>query len=239
MKLKLAESKKILIIVTNHEDYPNREDKTGLWLTELTHFYDEVKEAGFEVDIASPNGGKSPLDERSLGWMYIDKEAKKHLKNPEFTRLLDETLDVSKLNGDDYIAIYFAGGHGTMWDFKDNPDLKLISEQIYNNEGYVTSVCHGAAGLLNLQAPSGKPLIENKKITGFSNTEEWLAGLTYTVPFSLEDELKALNPIYKKALFPFVSYAVSDGRIVTGQNPNSGKAVAKELLRLMRIKESH
>ncbi|KYN23929.1 thiamine biosynthesis protein ThiJ [Vibrio cidicii] len=228
------QTKKVLIIVTNHEDYPSREDKTGLWLTELTHFYDLIIEAGLDADIASPLGGKTPLDERSLGWLYMDKSAKSHLSEPNFKALLANTLDARKLTADDYLAIYFAGGHGTMWDFRNNKDLKRLAEGIYNQGGYITSVCHGAAALLNLESSEGTPLIAGRHITGFSNTEEWLAGLTGEVPFSLEDELIALGANYDKRFIPFTSYAIADGRLITGQNPNSGKAVARELLRKLQ-----
>lgn len=217
--------------MTNHEDYPSREDKTGLWLTELTHFYDLIIEAGFGVDIASPVGGNTPLDDRSLGWLYMDKSAKRHLNDPDFTAMLTNTHDTRKLSADDYFAIYFAGGHGTMLDFRNNKELKRLAEGIYNQGGYITSICHGAAALLNLESPEGTPLIAGRHITGFSNKEEWLAGLTGEVPFSLEDELVALGANYDKTFLPFISYAIADGRLITGQNPNSGKAVARKLLR--------
>ncbi|WP_417552289.1 type 1 glutamine amidotransferase domain-containing protein [Marinomonas fungiae] len=230
MKVKGHQAKKVLIIVTNHEDYPNRKDKTGLWLTEFTHFYDLITKSGLDVDIASPLGGKTPLDERSLSWIYIDKSAKSHLNNPDFKEMLLNTLDVRQLSADGYFAIYFAGGHGTMWDFRNNKDLKRLAEGIYDQGGYIASVCHGGAALLNLESTDGTPLIAEKQITGFSNTEEWLAGLTEEVPFSLETELVALGANYNKRFLPFISYAVVDDRLITGQNPNSSKAVALELL---------
>lgn len=234
MKKELVGDKKILIIVTNHSDYPTRTDKTGLWVTELTHFYDVMIAAGFDIDIASPLGGKTPLDERSLGGLYLDQNAKKHLKDPAFMAKLNNTFAVASVKAEDYIAIYFTGGHGTMWDFKNNADLARTAETIYNQGGYISSVCHGAAALLNIKLPNGQPLIAGKKITGFSNNEEWLAGLKKEVPYFLEDELIAQGANYQKALFPFTSYALRDGRVVTGQNPYSGKAVAKELLAGMK-----
>lgn len=226
--------RKVLIVVTNHSQYPTRTDSTGLWLTELTHFYDIIKEAGYEIDLASPQGGKTPLDERSLGWMYMDKSAKEHLKNSSFTDKLNSTQAISSVNPDDYLAIYFAGGHGTMWDFKDNDSLKKVAEKIYNNNGYVTSVCHGAAALLNLRLPDGRALIAGKKVTGFSNTEESLAGLKNEVPFFLESELKKLGANYHKSLLPFIPYAITDGHLITGQNPNSAKEVANALLTALK-----
>lgn len=133
------QTKKVLIIVTNHEDYPSREDKTGLWLTELTHFYDLIIEAGLDADIASPLGGKTPLDERSLGWLYMDKSAKSHLSEPNFKALLADTLDARKLNADDYLAIYFAGGHGTI-QLNDNITYKRKFEYIYKQACLLRSI---------------------------------------------------------------------------------------------------
>jgi putative intracellular protease/amidase len=221
--------KRILIVVTNHADYPTRRDKTGLWVTELTHFYDVMHAAGFEMDIASPHGGKAPLDERSLGWLYLDKAAKAHLADAAFRTRLDNTLAIADVKPEAYVAIYFTGGHGTMWDFRGNPELERVAEAIYNHGGYVTSVCHGAAALLDLRLPDGKPLIAGRRITGFSNTEERFSGMRSQVPFFLQDELAKLGGEYHKAMLPFTSYAITDGRLVTGQNPYSGKAVATAL----------
>lgn len=234
MSLESYKSKKILVIVTNHSKYPTRTDTTGLRVTELTHFYDVMNESGFQMDFASPEGGKTPLDERSQGWMYLDKSAKEHIADAAFMDKLNKTIPASKVNPSDYFAIYFTGGHGTMWDFKGNPDSKKAAEGIYNDGGYVASVCHGAVGLLNLTTPDGKPLIAGKRMTGFSNTEESLAGLKKEVPFFLQDELEKLGANYQKALLPFTSYAVADGRLVTGQNPSSGRAVTEALLKAMK-----
>lgn len=238
MPTEFAKSKKILVVVTNHSKYPSRSDTTGLWVTELTHFYDVMVDAGFTMDFASPLGGKTPLDERSLGWLFMDKSAKAHLRDASFMDRLDDTTPAAEVNPSDYVAIYFTGGHGTMWDFRNNPELKRVAEQIYEHGGYVTSVCHGAAALLNLTRSDGKPLIAGKKVTGFSNTEESLAGLNDQVPFFLQTEMTALGADYQKALLPFTSYAVVDGRLVTGQNPYSGKEVARALLKAMSENES-
>lgn len=118
-----------------------------------------------------------------------------------------------------------------MWDFHGNAGLKAIAEQIYRNGGVVASVCHGAAGLLDLDAEDGRPLIAGKKITGFSNAEEYLSGIQSQVPFSLQDELKSRGALYQKAFIPFAEHVVADGRLVTGQNPGSSSAVAQEILK--------
>lgn len=222
---------KILVVMTNHSAYPTRQDKTGLWFTELTEFYDVMQAAGLQMDFTSPEGGEIPLDERSMKPIYLNAEARKHLADPAFMARLKATLPARSIDPAQYQAIYYTGGHGTMWDFPGNKDLKKISEQIYRQGGMVTAVCHGVAGLLPLQDDQGQPLITGRTVTGFSNTEEVLAGIKSQVPFLLQDELSKRGAHYKKALIPFTSYAVTDDRIITGQNPQSGGEVAKALLK--------
>lgn len=234
----LATSKgKILVVMTNHAKYPSREDTTGLWVTELTHFYDVARKAGYEMDFISPNGGVVPLDERSQKRIYMDKEAYAHLADKNFMARLNNTLKPSDVKATDYKAIYFTGGHGVMWDFPNNPELTDLSEKIYRQGGVVSAVCHGVAGLLALKDEKGQPLISNRKVTGFSNMEESLSGMKKQVPFFLEDNLKAKGATYKRGFFPFTSYVIVDDRIITGQNPQSPREVGEEVVkRLATIK---
>lgn len=196
--------------------------------------YDALKEAGFGVDFVSPNGGVVPLDERSLGWLYIDAAEKNHLKDRAFMAALASTRAAADIDPAGYQAIFYTGGHGTMWDFKGNQDLKRIAEAIYRNGGIVSSVCHGAAGLLDLQDENGKPLIQGRRVTGFSNTEESLAGIKDQVPYMLQSELEGRGALYDKGFLPFSSFLMTDGRLVTGQNPGSSKEVAQALLTALR-----
>ncbi len=228
-------TRKVLIVMTNHAAYPSRSDTTGLWLTELTHFYDVILQAGYRMDFVSPLGGKVPLDERSLGWLYMDDAARAYLQDQAFMGRLQASKAAASVNPAEYLAIYYTGGHGTMWDFKGNKDLQRIAEAIYRQGGIVSSVCHGAAGLLDLQTEGGRPLIEGRLVTGFSNTEETLSGVKDQVPFLLQDELQSRGAKYDKSIIPFRSYAVTDGRLVTGQNPSSGKAVAEALLQAIEV----
>lgn len=222
---------KILVVMTNHSAYPSRSDKTGLWLTELTHFYDVASAAGYEMDFVSPLGGQVPLDERSLKSIYLDKSARQHLADPAFMQKLKTTLAPNTINPTQYKAIYYTGGHGTMWDFPNNKALQNISEQIYRQGGIVSAVCHGVGGLLPLQDENGKPLIAGRKVTGFANIEETLSGIKSQVPFSLQNELIERGANYKQAFIPFTSYVVSDNRIITGQNPQSSKEIAEAVVK--------
>jgi putative intracellular protease/amidase len=224
---------KVLVVMTNHSKYPTRSDTTGLWLTELTHFYEVFRDAGIEMDFVSPNGGVVPLDQRSLGRLYMDDGARRLLDDPQFIARLQQTLSPPEVDPSNYMAIFYTGGHGTMWDFRGNAGLKAIAEQIYRNGGVVSSVCHGAAGLLDLNDETGRPLIAGRKVTGFSNSEEYLSGVRSQVPFSLQDELKSRGAEYQKTMIPFASYVVTDGRLITGQNPGSSLEVAKEALRVI------
>ena len=138
---------KILVVVTSFEKYPNLNRATGLWLGEAVHFVKKVKEAGYEVDFVSPKGGYTPIDPHSLAMAEpIDWE---WYQNKGFMNHLGKTLKPSEVNPNDYVAIYYTGGHGVIWDFPDNEELQSISRQIYENGGIVSSVCHGAGGLLN------------------------------------------------------------------------------------------
>jgi putative intracellular protease/amidase len=224
---------RILVVLTNHSAYPSRPDSTGLWLAELTHFLDVVDAAGYDADFVSPCGGSVPLDGRSLGWLYLNRATRQHLKNPAFMASLKNTRAAAQVDPADYAAIYYAGGHGTMWDFRDSAALRKLGEHIYRQGGVVSAVCHGVAGLLDLKDRDGRPLVAGRKVTGFSNREEWLSGLKGQVPFLLEDELIAKGARYCKAWLPFTSFVVVDGRIATGQNPGSSKAIAEAVVKLL------
>ncbi|WP_107312810.1 type 1 glutamine amidotransferase domain-containing protein [Burkholderia metallica] len=226
---------RILVVMTNHARYPSRSDTTGLWFTELTHFYDVAEAAGLQMDFASPAGGEVPLDQRSLKSFYLDDSARAHLADPAFMARLKATLPASAVTPSNYKAIYFTGGHGTLWDFADSAALKSVSEQIYRQGGIVSAVCHGVSALLPLQDDGGKSLVDGVPVTGFSDMEETLSGMKSQVPFFLQDSLVSRGARYQKALLPFTSYVVSSDRIITGQNPQSSKEIAEAVVK--RLKE--
>jgi putative intracellular protease/amidase len=225
-------SQKILVVLTSVEKYPNLNRATGLWLGEAVHFVKKMEEAGYEIDYVSPAGGYTPIDPHSLAmaepidWEWYQKK--------EFMNRLGATMKPSDVNPNEYIAIYYAGGHGVIWDFPDNEALQSISQKIYENGGFVSSVCHGAVGLLNIKLSNGPLLVKDKEVTGFSNEEEKLAELDQFVPFLTETELVARGAIYKKADQPWMSFAIEDQRLITGQNPASGGAVADLLIAALK-----
>ena len=226
-----GDSMKALIVVTSHSELGHTGKKTGYYLPEVTHPFFELTKAGFQVEIASPKGGKAPLDERSLD--LSDENNKKFIENPEFARLLDQTLPLSKVQPDQYSAILFAGGHGTMWDFPDSQEVQRLGSAIYEQGGVVAAVCHGPAALVNIRLSDGRFLIAGKHVTGFTNAEEDAAELTSVVPFALETRMVERGALFEKAGL-WESKVVTDGRLVTGQNPASaagvGEAVARAVL---------
>lgn len=225
---------KILIVETNQTTYGDSRDATGLWLGETTEFALAMTEAGYQVDYVSPKGGYVPLDPRSM--KYADKESMALYAKKDFQdRALAHTLAPKEVTPEDYAAIYYAGGHGVMWDFPQNQALAELAEKIYQQGGYVTSVCHGIAGLLNLREANGDYLIKGKKVTGFTTAEEILAGKRRVVPFlnQVEAKTRGANFIKKRA---YARFAVQDGRLITGQNPFSAKAVAEKLLLALQDK---
>lgn len=225
---------KILVVMTNHADYPSRPDKTGVWVTELTHFYDVADKAGYQMDFVSPNGGAIPLDERSMKPIYLDKSARDHLADPAFRQRLNTTLAPTAVNPSIYKAIYYTGGHGTLWDFPNSHPLANLAESIYRQGGVVSALCHGVSGLLPLQNNQGKPLISDVPLTGFANSEETLSRTKSQVPFLLQDALVAKGAKYQRAMLPFTSHVIVSDRIITGQNPQSSKEVGEAVVKRLQ-----
>lgn len=219
--------KKVLIVETNVMRYQGTNDPTGLWLGEAAEFVDEMQKAGIAVDYVSPKGGFVPLDPRSM--KYTDAAIMRVYENSDFVqRALTQTLKPAEVDPSDYAAIYYTGGHGVMWDFPDNPELQALAMAIYHHGGYVTSVCHGIAGLLNLKDDDGQYVIAGRQITGFTTAEEIIAGKKSVVPFLNKNVAEKHGAHFQKRRF-YTEYAVKDGQLLTGQNPFSVRAVAKLL----------
>jgi putative intracellular protease/amidase len=224
-------AKKILIVVTSVPEYKKVGYRTGLWLGELTHFWDVAEQAGFSMDIASPSGGNVPLDPESLSHSVLaELGTDKRYEDRKYMDLLENTKKLSDVKVDDYDAIYLTGGHGTMFDFPTSKALQDLIAKFYESDKVVSTVCHGATGLLNVKLSNGENLIKGKEITGFSWPEEVMAKRDQAVPFNLEEELKKRGAKYHTAMLPFASYVREDGRLITGQNPASAKAVGEAVV---------
>ncbi|QKZ12410.1 type 1 glutamine amidotransferase domain-containing protein [Spirosoma sp. KUDC1026] len=220
-----------LIVCTSHADFPGRSQKTGLWLSEATHFYDELSSRNLPYDIASPKGGAVPIDEKSFD--RRDTTNEKWYHNPAFRQKLEQSTPLSDVDPSAYQIVFFSGGHGALWDFPDNPDVHRIARYVYENGGMIAAVGHGVCGLVNVTLSDGTPLIGNRQLTGFSNMEEKLLRVAEEIPFLLEDALKGKNALYSKGLLPFVTYIEMDERLVTGQNPLSARKVGRKVLEEM------
>lgn len=226
-------SKRVLHVVSNVAHYADPSEPTGLWLSELTHAWDIFAAKGYAQRIVSPKGGVSPLEPRALKWPLLDASAKAWLADKARMSLLSATARPSDIDPADYDAIYFTGGHAVMWDFPNDEGLQRITRAIWDHGGIVSSVCHGYCGLLNVKLSDGSLLVAGKRLTGFSWTEEVLAGVLKKIPYNAEKEMKRRGALYEKAFVPFVSHVVVDGRLVTGQNPFSAKATAKRVAALL------
>ncbi len=224
-------SKNILVVLTNTAKYPDEKRATGLWLGEAVHFVEVMQQAGYIADYVSPNGGYVPIDPHSLqmaadiDWQWYGDKA--------FMNRLGSTLSPGLVKADDYCAIYYAGGHGVLWDFPDNHALQALARHIFEKGGVVSAICHGAVGLLNIKLSDHSLLVKGRQVTGFSNIEEKLAELEKKVPFLTENELVARGGLYCKAEEPWEAFAVADGRLITGQNPASGRLVAHKVLQAL------
>ena len=230
----MADKKSILLIVTSVGEYEKVGFRTGLWLGELTHFWDVANDAGFDLTIASIEGGYVPLDPESLAHDVLGELGTgKRYADREFMKLLKDTKSVADVNVADYDAIYLTGGHGVMFDFPQSAKLASLITEFYESGKIVSGVCHGPAALLNVTLSNGDYLVKDKDVTGFSWREEELAQRDETVPFSLQDKLKDRGGKYTIADEPFGTYVVEDGRLITGQNPGSAKAVADAVVKLL------
>jgi putative intracellular protease/amidase len=224
-------STKVLIVLTSHDTLGNTGKETGFYLPEVTHPDAVFEGAGFAVDFVSPKGGKAPM----VGVDLQDPLNKAFLDNPEKISQVENTLNPSQIDPTQYDAIFYAGGHGTMWDFPDNQELAKIAAAIYEQGGVVGAVCHGPAGLVNIKLSNGEYLVAGKTVASFTNEEEAAVGLTDVVPFLLEAKMIERGAEVVKAENFQVQVMVSE-RLVTGQNPASAKSVGEEMVKLLNKK---
>jgi putative intracellular protease/amidase len=225
-------SKRILFVLTSHDRNgpAGAADATpsGFYLSEVAHPHQILSQAGYAIDFASPKGGKTHVD----GLDFNDPANAAFWNDAALRGATEATLAPAQINASDYAAIFYAGGHATMWDFPDSIELAAIAARIYERGGVVAAVCHGPAGLVNLKLSDGRYLVAGKDVSAFTNDEERAVGLYDTVPFLLADALQERGARHVPAPNFQAQVVVSD-RLVTGQNPASAKGVAKAMLRLL------
>jgi putative intracellular protease/amidase len=228
---------KILMVLTSHDRLGNTGRKTGFWLEEFATPYYVLKDAGATVTLASPEGGQPPLDPQSDLPEYRTASIRRFQQDTAAQAELANTKKLARVSEEDFDAIFFPGGHGPMWDMPDNATSISLIEDFAEAGKPVAAVCHAPVALVNVRGKSGEYLIQGKRVTGFSNSEEEETGLAAVVPFLLEDRLKARGGIYSKAA-NWAPHVQVDGRLVTGQNPASSGPAAEALLRLLRSASS-
>jgi len=223
---------KILMILTSHDELGDTGKKTGFWLEEFAAPYYVFKDAGAEVTLASPQGGQPPLDPSS-NTEDAQTEATDRFKGDEAAqRDLANTAVLADVSGDDFDAIFYPGGHGPLWDLAEDADSIKLIETFAASDRPIAAVCHAPGVFKHPEGPDGKPFVAGKTVTGFTNSEEEAVGLTDVVPFLVEDMLTAKGGEYESG-DDWASFVVTDGKLVTGQNPASSAEAARRLLTLL------
>ncbi|SFI51876.1 type 1 glutamine amidotransferase domain-containing protein [Halpernia frigidisoli] len=222
--------KKILMILTSHSSLINTDSKTGVWLEEFTDPFYDFKDAGFETTLASVKGGEPPIDPTSALTENITASNRRYQDDEILQNQFKTTKKISEVQAADYDALFISGGHGPLFDLSEDAETGKLIIDFYNAGKYVTAVCHGSAAFIAAENHQNG-FLKNKNMTCFSNIEEKLVGKTDQVPYLLEDKLNSLGAKIENAIIPFNSNVKLDGFLITGQNPLSAGAAAKELIK--------
>lgn len=198
-------------------------------MSELTHAWSVVMKAGYKGEFVSPKGGEPPVD----GYDLSDPLNKEFVDSPEGWEKAKQSFQPKDIHSADFVAIYFTGGHGPMWDFTDNTELKEVALKIYNNGGIISALCHGVAGLVNMKLADDNYFVKGKHVNSYTNEEEIAANLTDVVPYMLEQKLIEQGAIFHKAGW-HLPHVQIDERLITGQNPQSGKMVGQALVSYLK-----
>jgi putative intracellular protease/amidase len=225
--------KKVLIVLTSHEDLGNTGKKTGYWLEEFSDPYYLLIDNGIQVTLASPKGGKPPMDPSSASENYQTEGTKRFMKDTQLQELLSKTLKLATIKVSDYDAVYFPGGHGPLWDLAEDKNSIALIEGFFTANKPVAAACHAPAIFKNTKKLDGSPLVKGLKVTGFSNSEETASGLAEVVPFLVEGMLTENGAIYSKGA-DWEVHVIEDNNLITGQNPASAKGVAEKLLNQLK-----
>ena len=223
---------KILMVLTSHDRLGDTGHKTGFWLEEFAAPYYVFKDAGADITLASPLGGQPPLDPKSDDPGFQTDATRRFRADAAAQAQLAATLRLDAVRADDFDAVFYPGGHGPLWDLAEDAASRALIEALAAAGKPVAAVCHTPAVFRHVRGQDGRPLVSGRRVTGFSNTEEAAVELTNVVPFLVEDMLKANGADYTRAA-DWQEHVVTDGRLVTGQNPASSEATARALLALL------
>ncbi|WP_428945612.1 type 1 glutamine amidotransferase domain-containing protein [Pantoea sp. FN060301] len=223
---------KVLMVLTSHDRLGETGKKTGFWLEEFAAPWYVFRDAGINVVLASPAGGQPPLDPKSDEPDAQTSDTERFRRDISAQQSLANTQQLEKIDSSHFDAVFYPGGHGPLWDLaEDRKSIELI-ENFYANGKPVGAVCHAPGVLRHVKKPDGTPLVAGKRVTGFTNSEEEAVGLTNVVPFLVEDALRSLGAQFEKT-DDWGVFTLTDGHLVTGQNPASSAAAAEELLKLL------
>ena len=226
---------KILMVLTSHDQLGNTGHKTGFWLEEFAAPYFVFRDAGIELTLASPKGGQPPLDPKSDLPENQTPAMMRFKKDAPAQKALANTVKLADMKAEDFDTVFYPGGHGPTWDLAESPTSIALLEAFYNSGKPIALVCH-SPGVLRHVTYQGAPLVKGKHVAGFTNGEEAAMQLTKVVPFLVEDELLRLGAIYEKKA-NWQPFSVTDGRLITGQNPASSTSAAQALLKLLTASE--
>lgn len=224
---------KILMVLTSHDQLGDTGEKTGFWLEEFAAPYYVLRDAGAEITLASPKGGQPPLDPKSDSEDAQTDATRRFKQDDAAQQALANTVKLSSVDADQFDAVFYPGGHGPLWDLAESADSRKLLESFAAADRPIGAVCHAPGVFRHVKGSDGEPLVKGRRVTGFTNGEEEGVGLTDVVPFLVEDMLKDNGADYRKG-DDWASYVEVDGKLVTGQNPASSEAAAKELLALLK-----
>jgi putative intracellular protease/amidase len=226
---------KVLMVITSHDQLGNTGRKTGFWMEELAAPYYVFKDAGAEITLASPKGGRPPVDPKSNEPESRTELTVRFEKDAAAEAQLDKTVRLDTVRQEDFDTVFYPGGHGPMWDLAEDKNSAKLIESFLAAGKTIAIVCHSTGALRHVKAPDGKPLVQGKEVTGFTNGEEEEINLTKVVPFLVEDEMMKLGAVFSKKA-NWQVHVVSDGLLITGQNPHSSGPAAKTLLAALNQK---
>lgn len=225
---------KLLFVLTSHDTLGSTGEKTGFWLEEFAAPYYTLKDAGADITLASPAGGQPPLDPKSADPAFQTDATRRFEADATATTQLAATVRLDSVNQADFDTVFYPGGHGPLWDLAEDRHSIALIESFLAARKPVALVCHAPGALRHVKTPEGRPVVEGRSVTGFTNTEEAAVELTDVVPFLVEDELKAKGGNFSRR-DDWAPYVVGDGLLITGQNPASSAPAAELLLKQIRM----
>lgn len=223
----------ILMVLTSHDQLGNTGKKTGFWLEEFASPYYVFKDAGARITLASPKGGQPPLDPKSDDADAQTAATQRFKQDKEAQQALANTVLLSSVSHEEFDAVFYPGGHGPLWDLSEDQDSLTMIQSAYAADKPIALVCHAPGVLRHAKLHNGRPLVEGKRVTGFTNTEEEAVQLTKVVPFLVEDSLKKGGGQFSRGP-DWSSYVQVDGHLITGQNPASSEEAARATLKLLQ-----